>query len=79
MLQEVLDLIRRSGARPLSAAAIAGHLNLPPEMVQHMLYVLVHRGRLAPVDGCSGCDVCPLHRYCAGSDGVQRQGYVTKT
>jgi hypothetical protein len=79
MLQEILALIRLSGGRPLTAAAIAGRLDLPPETVRHMLYILVQRGRLTPVDGCSGCDVCPLHRFCAGSDGVQPQGYVTKT
>lgn len=78
MLQEILALIRLSEGRPLTAAAIAGRLNLPPETIRHMLYILVQRGRLAPVDGCSGCEVCPLHRFCAGSNGVQRLGYVAK-
>lgn len=78
MLQEVMDLIRRSEGKPLSAAAIAGQLDLSPDVAQHMLHLLVQRGRLVSVDGCDGCDVCPLHRFCAGSAGVRLQGYVAR-
>lgn len=76
-MREVLELIRRAGGKPLSAEAIAGQLGLSPEIVRHMLWQLVQRGRLAAVDGgCAGCDVCPLHRFCAGAGGMTLQGYV---
>jgi DNA-binding IscR family transcriptional regulator len=79
MIQDVLQLIRQSNGRPLSAEAIAGRLGLPPAVVQHMLLLLVQRGRLSPVGGaCSGCDVCPLHRFCAGADASSVQGYVIR-
>lgn len=76
MLQEVLDLVRRAQGQPLSAAAIGGHLGLPTPVAEHMLYLLVQRGRLSPVQACAGCEVCPLHRFCAGSGGALPQGYV---
>lgn len=77
-MRDVLELIRRAQGRPLSAEAIAGQLGLAPEVVRHMLRQLVQRGRLTAVDGgCAGCEVCPLHRFCAGaSGGVAVQGYV---
>lgn len=77
-MRDVLEIIRRAQGRPLSAEAIAGQLNLAPDIVRHMLRQLVQRGRLAAVDGgCEGCEVCPLHRFCAGAgSGAVVQGYV---
>lgn len=76
MLQDVLDLVRGAKGQPLSAAAIAGELKLTTAVAEHMLHVLVQRGKLLPVQSCAGCEVCPLHRFCAGSSGTQIRGYV---
>ena len=71
VLQDVLDLIRRADGRPLSVALVAGQLGLAPDVAQHMLHVLVQRGRVVQVEnGCRGCEVCPLHRFCAGASVV---------
>lgn len=76
-MREVLALIRQAEGKPLSAEAIAGRLDLSPDVVRHMLWQLVQKGKLAPMEGaCRGCDVCPLHRFCARVEGVAIQGYV---
>lgn len=68
MLRDLLNLLQCAGGMPLSAAAVAEHLGLAPEVAQHMLNLLVQRGRLVQVEGgCAGCEVCPLHRFCAGA------------
>lgn len=76
MLQEVLALMRRAGGAPISAEMIAAQLGISRDVAQHMVLLLVQRGRLVQVDGgCVACDVCPLHRFCAGASqgGIDRE------
>lgn len=75
-MQEVFALVRSANGVPLSAEVVARHLGLAPDVARHMLMMLVQRGRLVQVEGaCAGCEVCPLHRFCAGASqvGVDRQ------
>lgn len=77
MLQQILALFRRSRGQPLSRDAIALQLGVPPPVVEQMLRTLVQRGRLVEVDeACTGCDVCPLHTFCAGAPTVATRGYA---
>lgn len=76
-MRDVLELMRQAGGRPLSAEVIAGQLGLCPDLVRHMLWQLVQRGKLTAVNGaCNGCEVCPLHRFCSSAGSSKLQGYV---
>lgn len=76
MLKEVLDLLRAANGVPISAGAVATQLRLTPEVTEMALRQLEQRGRVEQVAGaCAGCEVCPLHRFCAGaSSDVDRGG-----
>lgn len=77
MLQQILNLFRRSRGRPLSRDAIAVQLGVPPPVVEQMLRTLVQRGRLVEVEeACTGCDICPLHSLCAGAPTITTRGYA---
>ena len=79
MLQELLTLIREAQGLPISRDAITAQLGLAPDVVEHMLWLLVQRGRLSVVEeGCVGCDACPLKRYCAGAPAMGVRGYIAR-
>lgn len=77
MLLEIMRLFREAGNRPLTREEIASRLNLPPDVLDHMLLTLVQRGRLTRVDIlCTGCDHCPLHKLCGGPTLAPRKAYL---
>lgn len=77
MLQQILTLFRRSQGQPLSRDAVALQLGVPPPVVEQMLRTLVQRGRLVEVEeACIGCEICPLHAFCAGAPTITTRGYA---
>lgn len=77
MLQEILLLFRQANGRPLSKEAVRAELDLPPEVLDHMLSTLARRGRLVAVsNGCDGCDICPLKPVCAGVPAPAQKAYA---
>lgn len=77
MLQEILTLFRRADGRPLAKEAVRAQLDLPPEVLDHMLDTLVRRGRLVTVKGgCEGCQICPLKPVCAGIPAPTQKAYA---
>ena len=75
MLQELLALVREADGAPVSAEQAARRLGLAPDVAQHMLQMLVQRGRLTVVPSTgAACDACPLHRFCAGASAPCRDG-----
>ncbi len=77
MLQEILALFHQYQGAPLSKEAISARLDIPPAVLEQMLQTLVRRGRLVEIeDGCTGCTVCPLQKYCAAAPTVNPRGYA---
>jgi hypothetical protein len=75
MLKEVLDLLRAANGTAVSAAMVSMQLGIAPEVTALLLRQLVQRGRVVQVAGaCAGCEICPLHRFCAGASGAVDAG-----
>lgn len=77
MLQEILTVFRQAEGQPLSKEALRAQLDLPPEVLDHMLHTLLRRGRLVTTtSGCNGCAVCPLKPVCATVPAPTQRAYA---
>jgi hypothetical protein len=72
MLQKVLDAIKEQHG-VISRDSLSQKLGITPDMLEHILDVLVQKGKLAEhslhlPEGCPGCDGCPTLNHCNLAD-----------
>jgi hypothetical protein len=78
MLRAILTIFQRSPGATLTPNIIGAELGVTPDLVEHMLHTLVRSGRLAKLEGDTGCGGCPLDRICVGGLTLHERCYVLR-